>query len=174
MRKLKEEFETLSFKTNVIDSLREEYIKALKDDNFKELINTLPMTEDELMKYTSKLEECSIEYAHCKKCKGLKECKNNVIGFCFTPYVSNQKLMFSYDICRYNEALRNKNRYQDNAFYFDIPKEIKEAKMSEIFNTDKKRTPIIAFLDELSKRVKKVLMEKVYTFMVTLVVVRPI
>ncbi len=73
----------------VEDALRDEYIKALKDEDFKALASTLSMSEDDLMKYTSKLQECSIEHSHCKTCKGLVECKIAVVGYALTPSVDN-------------------------------------------------------------------------------------
>ena len=146
MKKINEAINKLSLNDNIRDSLREEYIKSLKDDNFKELVSTISLSEDDLMKYTSKLQECSIEYGHCKRCKGLVECQNAVKGFAITPYASDSKLTFSYDICRYNEALKLQNKYQDNAFYFDVPKEIKDAKMSEIYTDNPDRAPLIKWI----------------------------
>jgi len=154
MQKLSEALDQLSL-NKMRDSLKDEYIKSLKDADFKELVSSLSMTEDDLMKYTSKLQECSVERAHCKHCKGLVECKNAIEGFALTPYVSSHKLSFSYDICRYNEELRVKNKYQDNAFYFDVPKEIKDAKMSDIFTSDKNRVEIIKWLMEFVDNYKK-------------------
>jgi primosomal protein DnaI len=155
MKTLSEEINHLSLKSDVKYSLKDEYIKSLKDDNFKELVHTLSLVEDDLMKYTSKLQECSVEYGHCKNCKGLVECQNNVPGFALKPYASNHKLTFSYDICRYKEALRIKNKYQENAFYFDVPKEIKDAKMSEIYTNDVNRSPIITWIKDFFKNYKK-------------------
>lgn len=154
MQKLSEALDELSF-NKMKDSLKDEYIKSLKDEDFKELIKGLSMSEDDLMKYTSKLQECSVERSHCKHCKGLVECKNAVTGYALTPYASSHKLSFSYDICRYNEELRLKNKYQDNAFYFDVPKEIKDAKMSEIFTSDKNRVEIITWIKEFIDNYKK-------------------
>jgi len=154
VKKVNEELNKLSF-DSAKDALRSEYIKSLKDDNFKELVTKLSLTEDKLMKYTSKLQECSVEHGHCKTCKSLAECKNSVVGFVITPYATNNRLTFSYDICRYNQKLREKNKYQENAFYFDIPKEIREAKMSEIYRVDKKRAEIIAWLDNFIENYKK-------------------
>ncbi len=47
------------------------------------------MVDDDLMKYTSKLQECSVEHGHCKHCKGLFECKNEITGYALTPYASD-------------------------------------------------------------------------------------
>ncbi|MDD3304761.1 MAG: primosomal protein DnaI [Bacilli bacterium] len=155
MKKINEALHDFSIKGNLKDSLRDEYIKALKDETFKELVSTISLKEDDLMKYTSKLQEASVEYGNCKKCKGLVECKNPVTGFALTPYASEHHISFSYDICRYQEALRIQNKYQDNAFYFDVPKEIRDARMSEIYTSDKKRVEIITWLKEFANTYKK-------------------
>lgn len=155
MKRLGQELNNLSFSGDANYSLKDEYIKSLKDEDFKDLVSTISLTEDDLMKYTSKLQECSVEHGNCKKCKGLVECKNNVEGFALKPYAGNHKLSFSYDICRYNEALRIKNKYQAYAFYFDVPREIKDAKMSEIFLSDPKRVEIITWLKEFITNYKK-------------------
>jgi primosomal protein DnaI len=149
-----DEINNFRISDDVKSSLKDEYIKSLKDDDFKELVSTISLTEDDLMKYTSKLQECSLEYSKCKHCKGLVECKNNIKGFILKPYASNHKLSFSYDICPYNEKLRIQNKYQDNAFYFDIPKEIKDAKMSDVFTNDVNRAPILSWIKDFYKDYK--------------------
>lgn len=155
MKKVTDEIKKMTFDADMKYSLKDEYIKSLKDEDFKELVSKLELCEDDLMKYTSKLQEASKEYSNCKKCKGLAECKNNVEGFSITPYVDGKKLIFSYDICRYNEKIRRENKYQDNAFYFDIPKEIREAKMSEVYTNDMNRAKIIAWIKDFYKNYKK-------------------
>lgn len=154
MKKITTEINNLSF-SKVKDTLREEYIKSLKDENFKTLVKSISLPEEELMKYTSKLQECSTEHSHCKLCKGLVECKNEIVGYAITPYANEHKISFSYDICRYNEALRNEQEYQKNVFYFDVPREIKDAKMSDIYTSDKKRVEIITWLRAFIKSYKK-------------------
>jgi primosomal protein DnaI len=154
MKTITEEIKHFSLSDDARSSLKDEYIKSLKDEEFKEFVKTISLSEDDLMKYTSKLQECSGEYKNCRHCKGLSECKNNIKGFIFTPYVNNHKLSFSYDICRYNEKLRMQNKYQKNAFYFDIPKEIKDAKMSEVFTNDVNREPILSWIKDFYKEYK--------------------
>ena len=42
--------------------LQDSYNEALKNKDFKEFISKLKIDDDILMKYTSTLEECSLEY----------------------------------------------------------------------------------------------------------------
>ncbi|MFA5407490.1 MAG: primosomal protein DnaI [Bacilli bacterium] len=155
MKKIGEAINHLGIDNNINASLKDDYIKSLKDDDFKELVSKISLTADDLMKYTSKLQECSVEYGHCKKCKGLVECKNQVTGFALIPMASSHRLTFSYNICHYNEELRIRNKYQDNAFYFDVPKEIRDAKISDIYTTDKKRLEIIEYIKDFIKEYRK-------------------
>lgn len=155
MKKITEEIKNMSLNTDMEYSLKDEYIKSLKDSDFKELVSNLSMVEEDLMKYTSKLQETSVEHAYCRDCKGITECKNNITGFAFTPYVDGKKLVFSYDICRYNKKIREANKYQDNVFYFDVPKEIKEAKMSEIYTNDMNRVTVLKWIKDFYRDYKK-------------------
>ena len=49
-------------------SLKQEFIKALKDEEFTKLVNRLDANENLLMKYTSRLKDCSSECSNCKGC----------------------------------------------------------------------------------------------------------
>ena len=49
-------------------SLKQEFVKALKDENFVKVVNKLDVSEDILMKYTSRLQDCSNECSNCRGC----------------------------------------------------------------------------------------------------------
>ncbi len=125
-----------------------EYSKAVKDDIFKKLIKTLSLPEEELIKYTSKLQAAALELNHCLNCENLYSCKNEVKGCKYTPEILNGSLTFSYNSCMYLQKNMKDNSYQNNLYYFDIPKEIRNAKMSEIYPSDKKRLEVIEYLTD--------------------------
>ena len=58
--------------------LDEEYKKALKNENFKEMVKELNLDEEILKKYTTNLMECANDYSNCKTCPNIMECKNKV------------------------------------------------------------------------------------------------
>ena len=120
-------------------SLKQEFIKALKDENFVKVVNKLDVEEEVLMKYTSRLQDCSIECSNCKDCTGLSECKNKVKGFVLTPIKNKNIISFSYVGCDYTK----KEEYKDNVVLFDISKEIKDASLSSVFRDDKNRVEIL-------------------------------
>ena len=94
-------------------SLKQEFIKALKDEEFTKLVNKLDSNEELLMKYTSRLKDCSNECSNCCGCKGISECKNKVKGYVLTPFVNNKVINFSYVGCNYTK----KEEYKDNITY---------------------------------------------------------
>ena len=123
-----------------------EYKEALKNPNFKTITKSLKLKDEELKKYTSLLEESSIEYEHCKNCKNLLECKNKVEGFCYLPVNNNGNITFTYKPCKYKEKQVNKNRHLDNIKFFNTPEYVKTATLDSIYKTDKNRFKVINWL----------------------------
>ena len=129
-------------------NLDEEYENALKDTNFKAITKNLKITDDELKKYTSILEECSNEYGHCKECKGLLDCSNKVEGYCYLPVNDNGNINFTYRPCKYKQALDKKNKHLDNVKFFNTPEYVKDACFENIYKTDKDRFETIKTLKD--------------------------
>jgi primosomal protein DnaI len=142
--------ETKIFKDkDVLKSIENEYRKALKDEEFNKFVSRIKLSHDELMKYTSRLETCVSENRNCLNCSGLNECKNEIYGFKLTPTANKNKLTFNYIACRYKEVeLKEKN---DNIYLFDIPKDIANARMKDIYVTDKNRKDTIIWLKNFVK-----------------------
>ena len=134
--------------------LKLNYEEALKNDMFKELVNSINLSEDILMKYTSKIEDSALEYSNCKKCKGLINCKNSIEGCCYIPILENSMLNFSYVPCRYKKKYEEENKYNKNVTSIDIPREIKEAKIKDIFTDDKNREYTIKWILNYIKEYK--------------------
>ncbi len=138
--------------------LQQSFITALKNKDFKEFVNTLDIKDETLMKYTSNLEEASVEYHNCKNCKSLSTCKNNMKGYKYTPLKEKDIITFSYEMCPKKEKEEDTLAYQKNLELFDMPKEIKEANFKDIYKDDKNRLPIIKyfkeFIDEYNKKDK--------------------
>lgn len=125
-----------------------EYKNALKNPNFKAITKNLKLSNDELKKYTSLLEESSIEYGHCKECKNLLECKNKVEGFCYLPINNNGTLTFTYKTCKYKEGQILKNKHLKNISFFNTPEYVKEASFDNIYKTDKDRFKVLKWLTD--------------------------
>lgn len=138
-----------------ISDLKKEYLKALKDEDFEKYIRTIKLPHEILMKYTSRLETCFNEKKNCANCKGLEYCKNEVYGFSLREVIDNNKLKFEYVSCRYKNKEIEDNKENENVYLFDIPNEIKNARMKDIYTDDRGRKDAIAYLAKFVKNYDK-------------------
>ncbi len=135
--------------------LRVAYEEAKKDPDFKAMTDKINLSDDELMKSTTSIEDSVLEVKNCKNCKGLPMCKNSMNGYCYMPILKNGKLEFSYVSCRYKNKLIEDTKYQQNVTSIDIPKEIKEAKIKDIYTDDKGREKVIKWILNYVKAYKE-------------------
>ena len=140
-------------KNDLKHELLKEYVKSLKDDNFKKLVTRLKITEDIAMKYTAKLEMSVAELKNCSKCKGLMNCKNKVNGCVYYPKVNGEILSFDYIACKYQqEYLENE---KNKPLVFEEPIAIRNARMADIDLTDKRRVHVIKSVQKFYKDYQK-------------------
>lgn len=139
------EFNAMKGKKDLEFSLKSDYAVALKDDNFKKLVNTLKVKEDVACKYTSKLERTVEELQKCANCKSLLACQNKVTGMVYYPSVNaDGSLEFNYVACKYKKKdIKEKEGIKSN--FFQMPYDIKMAKMANI-ELETKRAKIIKWL----------------------------
>ena len=86
-----------------MDALSKEYREAKKDETFKKIVGSLGLDDKELMKYTSKLKQCSIELNNSIKDKNCL--LNEIPGFILTPYVVDGVLNFKYKASIYIQVV---------------------------------------------------------------------
>jgi len=141
-----------NIKTNN-DLLKKEYLEAKKDKEFKELVDSLKLSDDELMKYTSKLKQASEEL---KNSKEDDRCLiNEIPGFIFTPYVVDGILNFTYKASNSKEQELKDVEYLKQGYKFEVSKTVRNAKMSEIFTNDKNRIDLIKWVTKFIKDFKE-------------------
>ena len=126
-----------------IDKLKENYKKALKDKDFKALVNKMDISDDVKMRHTSAFEESLEELSNCKNCPGLALCPNKIKGYVYYPSVSGNLLRFDYVACR-----KTKNDIDNTSMgdFFAMPEALKKISMKDIKVDDKKRVPILKWL----------------------------
>ena len=83
------------------------------------------------------------------------DCKNEVYGFCLNEEVEDGKLRFEYRSCKYKNKEIKDNKENENVYLFDIPKEIKNAKMKDIYLDDLNRKEVITWLSKFIKNYDK-------------------
>jgi len=59
--------------SNLDDNLKDNYIKAMKNDTFKKLVKNLHVKEETIIKNTSKLKKTANQLEKCKNCKSILE-----------------------------------------------------------------------------------------------------
>ena len=128
--------------------LNQSFQEACANKDFKEYVYNLNIKEDILKKYTSSLEDTFIEYNNCKNCKDLDNCKNKLKGYCYIPIKSENSINFSYDMCKKLNKQIKDNSYKNNLDIYEMPKELKEATLKNIYKDDKARIPIIKYFKE--------------------------
>lgn len=145
--------ENMNFKinNNIKKALEKEYVKALLDDDFKKIVDTLKMPDETLMKYTSQLEEATCNFKNCMNCKGLHECKNEIIGHAYLPIIVNNELHFAYRACKYKSKHNKENAFHNNTKYYHVSEDIKAADIKKIYKEDKNRYPAIKWLSNFIK-----------------------
>ncbi len=149
MKKIDEAINNLGFSFDE-KLLVDEYRKACKDPYFKDMVKELKIEEEKLLKRTSVLQECSLELKNCLNCKSILECKNKILGYAYTPMVFNDELIFNYVACKHKENLEKEEEYKKNIYLYDIPKEIREASLTDVYS-DISRTPILKWFNSFMK-----------------------
>lgn len=131
--------------------LDEEYKKALKNENFKEMVKELNLDEEILKKYTTNLMECANDYSNCKTCPNIMECKNKVRGYAYLPTNIDNHIEFGYKSCKYLNKLNEENKYSDNVTLIGANSYLKNARMKDIYTDDKSRFNCIKWLNNFIK-----------------------
>jgi primosomal protein DnaI len=147
MKKMSATITDLGYKTDITNNLELSFNEALKSAKFKEFVSKIKLPREELIKYTSQLEESFEEYSHCAKCKSIHECKNKVCGYAYLPKIVNNKLQFNYAPCKFQKKVIEVETARKNVSFIDTPKELMEADMSNIYLDDKKRLKVIDWLN---------------------------
>lgn len=131
--------------------LERNFDEACDDAVFSRIVSTIKFPRETLVKYTSLIKDSASELKNCKNCKNIMECKNTVTGFVYYPEVEQGNLVFSYIPCKYKRKLDKENDYQKNIVSFDMPRDVINASMKEIFTDDENRLEAIKWLTTFIK-----------------------
>ena len=127
-------------------ALENNFIKALKDDDFKLLVNSLNVADEVKYRYTSSLKEIVEINKTCANCKGLFSCPYDILGLKKQAIVENDIIKFVYQKCAYKEKEDKQKSYLKNIDFYKMPKEINEASFKNIYKDDSRRLEAIKHL----------------------------
>ena len=120
---------------------------AKENKYFLELVSKLGLPDEKLMKYTTSLEECSLNYYTCSKCKGLINCPFKLAGYSYLPRVVDDRLEFDYQPCKYKKKDIKNNSFKENVFSFQVPRDVVDANMDSIYSNDSNRYDAILWVN---------------------------
>jgi primosomal protein DnaI len=146
----------IGFNTENKKSLEREFENSLKDDKFRNLVQKVNLPREILQKYTSLLEESACEYSNCQECKNIFECKNKTKGYAYLPKIENDKLVFKFKACKYQEKLMKDNSFKKKITLYQTPDGILEADMKKIYLKDAARFDAIEWLTKFVNEYPKV------------------
>ena len=126
--------------------LKDNFIKALKNEEFVKIVNNLNTTDDIKCMYTSNLLDIAKNMKICDKCKGLKTCPFDVPGVREYAYVQDNLIEFAYHDCPYKEEYDKETAYLKNIYSYEMPKYIKDASFKNIYKDDSNRLEAIKYL----------------------------
>ena len=145
--------ESNKFNKNI--DIKLEYFKSKKEDEgYKSFTDNIDLSDDYLMKYNYQLKQAYKECENCKKCKGLDYCENEVKGCIYEPEIVEGELTFNYKTCKLKNKLLEDVKYNEDNYLFSVSKDIRNAKMKDIYTDDKNRVEVIKWLTKFIKDYK--------------------
>ncbi len=151
----KEKTLKFNFTEEMKRELQKSYHEALEKPEFQVLVKELHLPADLLMKYTSNLEEASVEYNHCQHCKGLMHCKNKMTGYAYLPRVDQGQISFCYQACKYKQKRDRETSYLKNMYLLHVPEDLKNASLKNIYMDDERRFEAIKYVTNFVKTYHK-------------------
>lgn len=129
-----------SLKVRAHQAVQEKMADKKMDPKFNKLAKSVNLTEEEIGKNLSSLDDTLLELDNCKKCPGLANCKNHVRGYVYYPQKWGSKVTFNYIPCKYLK------KYEEDMQNKDANMELLKARMKDIDVTDKSRVALIKWL----------------------------
>lgn len=130
------------------EKLKQAFMDACSNKEFKKYLDLLNIEEELLMKYTSLLEDAYKEFEHCKKCKGLEYCLNEMTGYLTKPEKQFKAINFTYVACKYKKEEIEEKEYINHLSYYNMPSSFEKASFKEIYKDDKARVPVVKYFKE--------------------------
>ena len=126
--------------------LEDNFVLALKNPDFVKVANSLNVSDDVKIKYTSSLLEIAKELPICKECKGMMFCPYDIKGVRAHAIVENNKIKIVYKNCPFKEKSDEEQFFLKNIYSYKMPKEISSASFKNIYKDDSNRLETIKYL----------------------------
>ena len=138
------------------DDLKIEFFKSKKENpDYNKFVDNINLNDEYLMKYNSSLKQCFLENNNCINCKGLDDCKNEVKGCIYSCKVVDGQLIFNYRTCKYKNNILKDIEYIKNSYSIGVSKDVRNAKLKDIYTNDKNRVEVIKWITNFIKDYKQ-------------------
>ncbi|WP_010651119.1 primosomal protein DnaI [Oceanobacillus massiliensis] len=138
------------------ENFKENYTKikneVLKDQEIREFLSLNPqLTKQEIDKSLIKLYEYKTQSKQCNQCQGFESCKNMLPGYSPVLHVENNEIRLSYEKC-HSKIMHEKAQEQQKLIQsLHMPKDILQARLSDITNDETRIQAIAEILDFLDQ-----------------------
>ena len=126
--------------------LENNFIKALKDEEFVKVVNSLNVDDNVKYCYTSNLQAIAKKNSICNKCKGISFCPYDIPGLQEVAIAEDNIIKFVYRKCLYKEKNDKEKAYLKNVTMYKMNKEIREASFKNIYKDDSNRLEAVKYL----------------------------
>lgn len=128
--------------------LKQSFFEACSSSTFRDFVQKIDAPEEVLMKYTSSLEDASVEFSNCSNCPGLEACPNKMKGFVMSPIVYGSTIHFDYIACSYLRKQLKETEFLNNIELFQVSKSLKNSSIRNIETKDKERLNVLRYFKE--------------------------
>lgn len=129
-----------TLKVEVNKKVDNNYLLKKMDAKFDKLVKSIGLTDEEIKRNLTSLEDTLDELDNCRKCPGLANCKNHMKGYVYYPNKKESRVVFDFVPCKklktFEEDMKNK----------DSDLALSNARMKDIDVTDKSRVKLIKWL----------------------------
>lgn len=151
------------------ENFKENYIKikneVLNDPQIKEFLSKHPqLTQTEINKNLIKLYEYKSQSKQCDQCSSYGTCNNMVPGYSPVLHVENNEIRLTYEKCHSRIMYEKEQEQQKLIHSLHVPKEILEARMSDVSNDQSRIRAIGEMLDFLDQAQTKLPSKGLYLY----------
>lgn len=129
-------------KINKITQINNDISSRKVDSEIITFSKKFSLSDDDIKRNYTSLEDSMCEVKNCKGCKGLEFCKNKIRGYVYYPDKKESKVTFNYIACKYLK------KYESDIEDKKGETLLANARMKDIDVNDKNRVKVIKWIND--------------------------
>ncbi|MFV0275005.1 MAG: primosomal protein DnaI [Bacilli bacterium] len=126
------------------NAMKKQFLESCTNKDFEKFVSSFQLSNDKLIKYTSKLNKNFKECKNCSVCTSVNCCQNEMKGYKYSGKKIDEKLHFKYVVCNKSFKENKENAYKKNIILFDGSIN-EDASLKNIYTNDLNRKEILLF-----------------------------